>query len=351
LPFARKYDKIQKTGEKVNQMLYFFHISRDASDERLESFKEGIDSALGTGYGGQQSGFYCWANEKKANECYAMWATGTQAAWAKEEFGKDITLQNGNALKLKIPIDENSIKYPDYQLDNEQHPSPNDGRKRSIWLDFWEAQKDLFKKENQVQIKGVTYSMDFDEQNHCPILIAEGENGKVTNINSTLAKESFRTQAINDYLSDKYPSYRENYDKLLMAVALNEPKIQIGDKVLNPQNIALKYCGSEKLMVMEISKLHSNFGTDEKIVNSNNARYGGYNVQYIERVLFSSEQQNFNLNKLNDVRKKLPYSSPVSEVKEIDELRGIRSNEASKPIKQTTLNVTALKQKITQNEG
>lgn len=332
-------------------MLYFFHISRETSDERFESFKKGIDSALGTGYGGQQSGFYCWPNEEKANECYAMWAIGTQAAWAKKEFGKDITLQNGNALKLKIPIDENTIKYPDYQLDNEQHPAQNDGRERSIWLDFWEAQKDLFKKENRLQIEGVTYSMDFDEQNHCPILIAEGENGKITNINSTLAKESFRTQAINDYLSDKYPSYRENYDKLLMAVALNEPKVQIGDKILNPQNIALKYCGSEKLTVIEISKLHSNFGTDEEIADFESASYDKYNIQYTQKVLFSSQQQDLNLSKLNDVRKKLPYLAPTSKPTTINELRGIEIKATPKPVKRTILNVVPLKRKIAQNEG
>ena len=330
-------------------MLYFFHISRDASDERLESFKNGIDSAFGTGYGGQQSGFYCWPNEEKANECYAMWATGTQAAWAKEKFGKDITLQDGNALKLKISVDESSVKYPDYQLDNEQHPAPNLGRERSIWLDFWEAHKNLLNQENLLQIAGTTYNMGFDEHNHCPVLITE--DGKITNINSTLAEESFRTQAINDYLSDKYPLYRENYDRLLRAVALNESEIQIGDKIIHPQNIALKYCGKEKLMDMEISILHSNFGTDEKIADYKSARYGEYAVQYTEKVLFSSQEQIFNLNKLNDVRKKLPYSSPVLQVKTIDELRGIRSNKASKPVKQTTLDVAAVKQKTIQNEG
>ena len=56
-------------------------------------------------------------------------------------------------------------------------------------------------------------------------------------------------------------------------------------------------------------------------------------------------------NRIEALKKRLPYSSPVSEVKDIDELRGIRSNEASGPIKQTILNVVALKQKITQNEG
>ena len=199
-------------------MLNFFHISRDASEEKLESFKKGIEANLGTGYGGQQSGFYCWTNEEKANECYAMWATGSQAAWAKEKFGKDITLQNGNALKLKIQVDENSIKYPNYQLDNEQHPDKNSGREKSIWLDFWEAQKDLFNKENQVQIEGVLYNMCFDEQNHCPTLISNDKDKKVIKINSTLAEESFRTQAINNYLADKYPSYRDNYNKLIEVI-------------------------------------------------------------------------------------------------------------------------------------
>jgi hypothetical protein len=56
-------------------------------------------------------------------------------------------------------------------------------------------------------------------------------------------------------------------------------------------------------------------------------------------------------NRIETLKKRLPYSSPVSKVKTINELRGIRSNETSKPIKQTTINVAALKQKITQNEG
>jgi len=330
-------------------MLHFFHISRDASDERLESFKKGIDSAFGTGYGGQQSGFYCWPNEEKANECYAMWATGTQAAWAKEKFGKDITLQDGNALKLKISVDESSVKYPDYQLDNEQHPSPSFGRERSIWLDFWEAHKNLLNQENLLQIAGTTYNIGFDEHNHCPVLITE--DGKITNINSTLAEESFRTQAINDYLADKYPSYRENYDKLLMAVAFNEPEIQIGDKIIHPQNIALKYCGSERLTAMEISKLHSNFGTDEKITDFKSASYGGYDVHYTEEILFSSQQQNFNLSRLNDIRKRLPCSTPSSKPKSIEELRGIGARKISEPVRKTTLDMQTIKQNTTQNQG
>lgn len=56
-------------------------------------------------------------------------------------------------------------------------------------------------------------------------------------------------------------------------------------------------------------------------------------------------------NRIEPLKKRLPYSSPVFEVKTINELRGIQSNEASKQIKQTTINVAALKQKITQNKG
>ena len=55
--------------------------------------------------------------------------------------------------------------------------------------------------------------------------------------------------------------------------------------------------------------------------------------------------------KIENARKRLPYSSPVLQVKTIDELRGIRSNKASKPVKQTTLDVAAVKQKTIQNEG
>lgn len=331
-------------------MLNFFHISRDASEEKLESFKKGIEANLGTGYGGQQSGFYCWTNEEKANECYAMWATGSQAAWAKEKFGKDITLKNGNALKLKIQVDENSIKYPNYQLDNEQHPDKNSGREKSIWLDFWEAQKDLFNKENQVQIEGVLYNMCFDEQNHCPTLISNDKDKKVIKINSTLAEESFRTQAINNYLADKYPSYRDNYNKLLMAVALNEPKVQIGDKILHPQNIALKYCGSKMLTDMEISKMHSNFGTDEKIADFKNARYGGYDVKFNEKVLFSSQQQDINMSKLNVLRKRLAQNSePTSNSITSKKVRSTDDKKVSEPVKKTVLDMHTIQKNITKD--
>ena len=55
--------------------------------------------------------------------------------------------------------------------------------------------------------------------------------------------------------------------------------------------------------------------------------------------------------KIENARKRLPYSSPVLQVKTIDELRGIRSNKASKPVKQTTLDVAAVTQNTIQNEG
>ncbi len=55
--------------------------------------------------------------------------------------------------------------------------------------------------------------------------------------------------------------------------------------------------------------------------------------------------------KIENVRKRLLYFPPTSEVKMVDELRGIQSNGASKPIKQTTLDIAAVKQKTIQNEG
>lgn len=54
--------------------------------------------------------------------------------------------------------------------------------------------------------------------------------------------------------------------------------------------------------------------------------------------------------KIENIRKQLSHSSPTSEVKTIDEPRGIRSNETSKPIKQTTLDIVAVKQKTIKNE-
>ena len=55
--------------------------------------------------------------------------------------------------------------------------------------------------------------------------------------------------------------------------------------------------------------------------------------------------------RIADLKKRLPYQPPVWKSKTIDELRGIQSNKASKPVKQTTLDVAAVKQKTIQNEG
>ena len=55
--------------------------------------------------------------------------------------------------------------------------------------------------------------------------------------------------------------------------------------------------------------------------------------------------------KIENVRKRLPYSSPVLEVKTIDELRGISAHKTLKAVKQTTLDVAAVKRETSQNEG
>jgi hypothetical protein len=61
-----------------------------------------------------------------------------------ENFGIDIRLKNDEALKIEVPLKKDTIRYPDWQLDNEQHSNKNRGRERSIFLDFWEAQKNEF---------------------------------------------------------------------------------------------------------------------------------------------------------------------------------------------------------------
>ena len=55
--------------------------------------------------------------------------------------------------------------------------------------------------------------------------------------------------------------------------------------------------------------------------------------------------------KIENIRKRLSYSTPTSEVKTIDELRGIRAYQTHKAVKQTTLDVAAVKRKTSQNEG
>lgn len=190
-----------KVGSERDDILYFYHISRDASDEKANSFQQkGIVPSRGTGYGGQKSGFYFWTDENQAHKCFARWALEIDADWAEKTFGIDIRLKEGNALKIKVPIHRKSIQYPDFQLDNEQHPNKSQGRERSIFLDFWQSQKEIFSKDNRFKCgdKNIV-GTSWDEDKNCPILLMETDQGIVSEcVDSTKAEHSFRTQAIND---------------------------------------------------------------------------------------------------------------------------------------------------------
>ena len=281
------------SGKK--EEFHFYHISRDASEDRARSFEQGIKAAAGTGYGGQSSGFYCWTNEEQANKCFAGWAIGADAEWAKKTFGLDTTLKDGNALKVEITIPADAVKYPDFQLDNEQHPNKNRGRDRSIWLDFWEAQKHIFNDGNFTfkDSAGNSYKgISWDEEKHCPVLLmSDGVgNEKKKYMETTRAEDSELTQSVNDYFCRCNPEFRENYDALIKAVAKNEREVVINGRVLHTQNIALKYCGEAALENVKISKMHSNFGTDEKISGAKTVTYGEHKVSFNEEPLFFSNK-------------------------------------------------------------
>ena len=340
-------------------MLHFYHISRDASKDKIESFKKGVDPLVGTGYGGQKGGFYCWTTEKRADKCFARWATRVDAEWAKLRYGLDITLKEGNCLKVGISVDESTVKYPKWQLDNEQHKDQDNGRERSILLDFWEAQKDLFTQDgNRFKIGDKQCAgTSFDEEKRCPVLFMLGEDQKEERIavDITNAEESLRTQAINDYLCEKYPQYLENYNKLLQATAYNKSEVQIGHTILHPQDIALKYCGDEKITDIEkITLMHSNYGTDEKISNAKSfdlaiRGMGEYKVDYREDVLFSQEKANQISERFADIKNRVCKDHTTFQT--IQNMRGIGTDKESAPVKKTTLDNATIKQATAQYEG
>lgn len=93
----------------------------------------------------------------------------------------------------------------------------------------------------------------------------------------------------------------------------------------------------------------------ENLIVQSCMKQGGFNNinEYInsDRKLTEIVQDFEIKQRIADLKKRLPYQPPVSKSKTIDELRGIQSNKASKPVKQTTLDVAAVKQKTIQNEG
>lgn len=244
--------------------LKFYHISRDASDERVQQFLEkGVAPAEGNGYGGQSKGFYCWTSEVRANKYYASLLVAADADWAMENFGIDIRLKNGEALKIGVPVALDEITYPKWQIDNEQHPAPKRGRERSLFLDFWEAQKEEFNQqvqfefENALKEKCVAHQFAWNENERCPVLYYTNarHEDKQDIVNSTNANNSSRTQAINDYLCENSLSYRQNYNQLIQAVAQNLYQTEINGKALFTSDVALKYCADEPLLKVEVSKI------------------------------------------------------------------------------------------------
>lgn len=104
----------------ADEYLKFYHISRDASSEKANDFlSEGIVPERGNGYGGQSDGFYCWTSKNRADKYYCSLLVAADAEWAMENFGIDIRLKNGEALKVEVPVKKDTVKYPDWQLDNE----------------------------------------------------------------------------------------------------------------------------------------------------------------------------------------------------------------------------------------
>ena len=247
-----------------DKKLKFYHISRDASDERVQQFLEkGVAPAEGNGYGGQSKGFYCWTSETRANKYYASLLVAADADWAMENFGIDIRLKDGEALKIGVPVALDDITYPNWQIDNEQHPAPKRGRERSLFLDFWEAQKEVFQGEADFEIRNaageqaLVYQLGWAEEKNCPILYYVNDKGEkgCEIVDCTNANYSSRTQAINDYLCAREPCYLENYNRLIQAVAQNLYQTEINGKALFTSDVALKYCADEPLLKVEVSKI------------------------------------------------------------------------------------------------
>lgn len=300
--------------------LKFYHISRDASEQTSEKFLErGIIPNAGMGYGGQTQGFYCWTSEERAQKYYCSLVVAADAEWAMEKFGIDIRLKDGNALKLETKIKKSDIQYPNWQLDNEQHANAKRGRNRSIFFEFWESQKKHFQNREskcgftirpnsneEYQVKG----LNWNEEKNCPVIIYEKE-GKVVSedVDSTKAEYSFRTQAINDYLCEVCPEYKNDYNKLIFGVAENKEEIEINGHKLHTRDIAIKYCSAEPLQDINVYKLHGEIAYDpnaqKRYIEESNEEYqwGEYRVKIQEEKL--SKSANSNSKYLEQVKQKL----------------------------------------------
>jgi len=285
-----------------DSILRFYHISRDASEEKINKFSsEGIVPLLGNGYGGQKKGFYCWTNEHRANKYYCSLLVAVDADWAMENFGIDIRLKNGKALKIEIPVQKNAIRYPDWQLDNEQHPSIKRGRVRSIFLGFWETQKKEFnidvnyEVENSLGEKYVVKRLDWDKKSHCPIIEWINPKGEIETqkADNTNANNSFRTQTINDCLCNHSVSYNCNYNRLIQAVATNQDTLEIDGTLLHTSDIPIKYCSSVPIKNFKITKIYGTATctspTETKTESNTQIRWGDYLIKMDEYTVANIE--------------------------------------------------------------
>ena len=255
----------------ADEYLKFYHISRDASSEKANDFlSEGIVPERGNGYGGQSDGFYCWTSKNRADKYYCSLLVAADAEWAMENFGIDIRLKYCEALKVEVPVKKDTVKYPDWQLDNEQHPNVKRGRDRSIFLDFWESQKyefnvDVkFEIENSSGEKCIVNRLGWDNEVRSHIIEYAMPSGQlvVEKADNTNANNSRRTQAINDYLCANSPLYKSNYDKLIQAVAANSEGVNINGTLLHTSDIPIKYCSPKPIKNLDVFRIKGTVAYD-----------------------------------------------------------------------------------------
>lgn len=321
-----------------DEYLKFYHISRDASDEKANQFlTKGIAPKQGNGYGGQGKGFYCWTSEDRANKYYCSLLVAADAEWAMKNFGIDIRLKNDEALKIELLVKKEAIKYPDWQLDNEQHPNAKRGRSRSIFLDFWEAQKNEFSAnvnfeiENSLGEKSIVNKLGWDDEAKCPIIEYVNSSGKkiAEKVDSTNANNSYRTQAINNYLCSNSPSYKNNYDKLIQAIAANKDNVDINGTLLYTTDIPIKYCSQEQIRDLNVSRLKGKVVYDPAIgkrtapESANEMVWGDYRISIKEQKLYNTRDETSKKieslrNKIKAHNTKSPYKPTYNNISKVD---------------------------------
>ena len=321
----------------TDSYLRFYHISRDASEEKANKFmSEGIAPVLGNGYGGQSKGFYCWTSEDRANKYYCSLLVAADAEWAMQNFGIDIRLKNDEALKIGINVEKEAIKYPDWQLDNEQHPNIKRGRNRSIFLDFWEAQKQEFDASVNFEMynasgeKYLITKLGWDNESKCPLIEYMDSKGQdiIEKVDSTNANNSYRTQALNNYLCLNSPQYKNNYDKLIKAVAENKDNVMINGSTLHTKDIPIKYCSLAPIKNLDVSRIKGKVTYDPErgirlaLESSNEISWGDYRISIKEEKLSNTKYET--LKKIKSLRNKLkgynlkPPYRPTYDISKVD---------------------------------